>query len=105
MKFLAQTMAVLHTPADRKMHTGFCFERLTYSYGVAGNRITLKIEAENPVDWWCSDVHMLMVGSQYQVSNVWFKGVHLYTFDNLTQQDLDLVEARGVIAYEFCDSA
>jgi hypothetical protein len=105
MKFLAQTMAVLHTPGEQSSHEGFCFKKLTYSYTSDAQKLTVKITAEDAVDWTCSDVHMVMVGRRWQTKNVFFKGDNILTFDNLTQQDLDLVDARGVIAYEFCDSA
>lgn len=46
-----------------------------------------------------------MVGSQYQISYIFLKGVYTYNFENLSPIDQQLISARGVLTYEFCDSA
>lgn len=72
---------------------------------LSSNSMKINVVASDPIDWYCSDVHILVAGSQWTYGNVYFKGNHSYLFSDLTDEDLAVIEARGVHAYESCDSA
>ena len=64
----------------------------------------MTVTAKEPDGWTCSDVIAFSAGTQWTWGNLFTHGEHNYWFD-LTDEDLQLIEARGLQAYQFCDTA
>jgi len=104
-KFLAKTATQLKNESQFAEFEAPCFKNTRYSWKMTKeNEVTITMEAKNPDSYFCADFYIAHVGLQWKFVNRFFKGKYEYVFKDLTQQDKDLVLARGVLVFITCDS-
>lgn len=88
LKFLAKTNAILNSAGEEKEQKGFCFNSLKYSYTMLSETsLQIKITASDATSWFCSDVHLYSVGTNWSWGNVFFRGDRYIQFNDLSQLD------------------
>lgn len=104
-KFLAKTAVQLKNESEHSVFEAPCFKNVTYSWKMSNkDEITLTMESKNADSKFCADFYVANVGLHFKFITRFMKGKYDYVFKNLTQEDMDLVLARGVLVFITCDS-
>jgi len=105
-KFAAKTVAKLTIPLKKEtLNDSFCFETIKYWFTKDTEKIyTIWVETKGMKTANCTEAHLFSLGKKFHYSILEKEGTHLFTFKDITEQEVNILNGLGIEVYRFCDS-
>ena len=104
LKFLGKkAISILQHSTKYTYKDSYCYEKTDFSYiWNSDNSLTLTIQ-QNPPSFICKDTYLLSIGTISNIKVMFNLSETELTFDDLSKEDIELIQIKGLVAYEFCD--
>jgi hypothetical protein len=104
-KSFGRSVAKITQEFHKVQSPSHCFKNVRF-YWIwdTKTRLTFYISSEGKQHEQCSDGYIVTSGRTYHLAEVLLPGVHKVTFENLSEFELEFIQANGVQAFRFCDS-
>lgn len=105
LQFLPQKMAVIRNPDQVVLFSNDCFKKNTIKMiSKDKGKIVISLSSSDGTSYFCKDSYLLTTSNRFKVKIVFFKGEHLITLDDVSDDEMLEIGVNGIRVFGFCEN-